>query len=349
MLRFEDDRLAESGFKKKLTLALVGGETLLGKKLIESLAKDKKHKIFSFSASGEGNLTQAEGEAVYLEPLEERTIHEAKAVILAGNEMGARKAYELGKAANGQLELIDCTGYLEGEPEARIVAPLVQDVQLADDWLLVLAHPAASALALILKRLQGYRKLRQVVVHIFEPASGQGMRGVTELHEQTTSLLAFKPLKKETFDVQVAFNLHARYGEDGKASLSEIEQRIERHIATILAGERTLAAIPMPSVRVLGAPVFHGYSFSLWAEFETDIRAQDLREALASAQIDVRGEQDDAPDAVGAAGQSGLIAGDIRVDRNDAHAVWIWVVADNLELQADAVAELMRRRAEEPS
>jgi hypothetical protein len=51
---------------------------------------------------------------------------------------------------------------------------------------------------------------------------------------------------------------------------------------------------------------------------------------------------EESPTGVGAAGQSGLMAGDIRVDRNNAHAVWIWVVLDNLRVTADAAADVIR-------
>jgi hypothetical protein len=33
--------------------------------------------------------------------------------------------------------------------------------------------------------------------------------------------------------------------------------------------------------------------------------------------------------------------GDLRVDRNNPRAVWLWMVADNLRLLADSVASLL--------
>jgi len=40
-------------------------------------------------------------------------------------------------------------------------------------------------------------------------------------------------------------------------------------------------------------------------------------------------------------GQSGLIAGDIRIDGNNPRAAWLWVVGDNVRLMADAAADLL--------
>ncbi len=323
-------------------LALVGAETLLGKELTTVLEDlPSAAMVVRFAATGEGNFGEADGEAVYREPLESKQLSEVRAVLTAGSPEGAQKAYELVRAMDPRPLLIDCTGHLENQPEARIVSPLAEEIELGGSWLLVIAHPMSGALALILKRLTRYRKFRQAVAHIFEPASERGFRAASELHEQTTSLLSFKPLTKEIFDSQLGFNLLPKYGNAAPVSLSAVEQRIDRDLATLLANQRASGPLLMPSLRVIAAPVFHGYSLSIWVEFETDINAEEVGEALASAQIEVRDSTEEAPHNVGAAGQSGLIAGDIRVDRNNPKAAWLWIVADNLRLTADGAAALI--------
>ena len=334
--------MAKLNSKPKTKLALVGSETLLGTELAEVLKnRAPESNLVTFAASGEGNFADAEGEAVYVEPLDAKTMSESQAVLLAGSSEGAQKAYALAKEAGGRPLLIDCSGYLEHLPEARILAPLLQDPDLRERWLVVIAHPAASSLALILKRLARYRGLKQLVVNIFEPASEYGKKGIGELHQQTANLLAFKPLTKELFDAQLSFNLLAQYGEEAPVKLAATESRIERHLATLLAAEQSGVEIPIPSIRLVAAPVFHGYSMSIWCEFETNVTAGEVGEALACAQIEVRAKDEEPPDNVGAANQSGLIAGDIRVDRNNAHAVWFWVVGDNIRLVADEAADLI--------
>lgn len=326
---------------KTFKVAIVGGETLLGRELKEIVeARGLGATVAAYSATGEGNFGQEEGEAVYLEPLGPAAIREAGAILLAGSREGALKAFE-SRRSEGRAVLIDCTGELEDRPEARLVAPLIEEVKPSDGVLLTLAHPAAAAIALVLMRLAKYRPLRRAVVHVFEPASERGNRGVSELHQQTTGLLAFKPLEKKLFDAQLSFNLLAQWGEDAPGKLLNVEQRIERHLATLLSRQAPAAVLLMPSIRVIQAPVFHGYSVSLWVEFEGDIGAQAVGESLASSQIEVRGATVDAPDNVGAAGQSGLIAGDIRIDPNNPRAAWLWVVADNLRLMADGAADVV--------
>lgn len=325
-----------------LRLALVGGDTLLGREIEEVIEnRGTAAAITPYAASGEGNFGEQEGEAIYLAPLEAASISEDRAVLIAGSAEGALKAYGIVKAAGGRPLVIDCTGHLDQEPEARIVAPLLGLPNLNSSWLIVLSHPAASALALVLTRLSRYRAVERAVVHIFEPASERGKRGISELQQQTTSLLSFKSLDKAVFDAQLSFNLLAQYGQQAPGKLSAIEQRIERHVATLLSHQPSSRPLPMPSLRLVQVPVFHGYSMSLWLEFEVDIQAGEIEHALASAQIEIRGQDQEAPTNAGIASQSGLAVGDIRVDRNNSRAAWIWVVADNLRLTADAAADVL--------
>lgn len=198
----------------------------------------------------------------------------------------------------------------------------------------MIAHPAAIALTMLLVRLTKVAPQRRSVIHIFEPASERGQQGLDELQQQTVAVLSFKKLKTDVFDAQLGFNLLARYGEEAVEPLENIEQRVERHLASLLAG---WPGIPMPSLRVIQAPVFHGHSFSVWVEFETTPDtggfAEKLGRELARQDVDVR--PDDPPTNAGIAGHSGISVGAISADPNNSRACWLWMVADNLRLAAE--------------
>jgi aspartate-semialdehyde dehydrogenase len=194
----------------------------------------------------------------------------------------------------------------------------------------VIARPAAIALAMLLGRLSKFTRIRRSVVNVFEPASERGQRGLDELQQQTVGVLAFQKLKKDVFDTQVAFNMLARYGEEALEPLEGIEQRVERHLASLLTA---WPGVPMPSLRVIQAPVFHGHSISAWVEFEENPGAEMLARNLAEAGLDVRA--DEPPTNVGMAGQSGLSVGAIAVDHNQPRASWFWLASDNFRLAAE--------------
>jgi aspartate-semialdehyde dehydrogenase len=182
------------------------------------------------------------------------------------------------------------------------------------------------------------------LVHIFEPASERGQAGIEELQQQTVSLLSFKSMPKKVFDQQLSFNMLARYGEDAPMPLDTAELRIERHLATLLSRLPRAGAPPvMPSLRLVQAPVFHGYSMSLWVEFENSPGVEAVESALVDAHIDVRGSDLEPPTSTGAAGQSGISIGGVAMDRNAPQACWLWLTADNLRLAAENAVAVARQ------
>ncbi len=137
----------------------------------------------------------------------------------------------------------------------------------------------------------------------------------------------------------------AKYGTEAPASLEEIELRIERHLATLLAFEGDGEGAPMPSLHLAQAPVFHGYSFSAWVEFEGNPGVEAIANGLAYEAIEVLSEDFDPPNNVGQAGQSGIAVGAISPDRNNAEAVWFWLAADNVRLAAENAVMVARQLA----
>jgi aspartate-semialdehyde dehydrogenase len=327
-----------------LNVALVGGDTLLGRELQDVLGRRLTGvPVRSYAPNAEGNFADQEGEAVYLEPFGPTALQHGSAVVFAGTGEGAEKVYTLAKEKHPQPYVIDTTGLLEHHEEARVISPFLAEPDLKQTWLWEMAHPAAAAIALTISKLSQYAGVKHVVGHVLEPASERGQKGVSELHQQTTDLLSFKPLKKDVFDAQASFNLLPQYGSDSKINLLDIETRIERHLTSLLGASIHPRVLPLPSVRLVQAPVFHGYSISLWVEFSSHVVPTELIEPLSSAHIEVRTEGQDAPNNVEAATQSGLIVGDIREDRTNRDAVWLWLVADNLRLVADGVADVLER------
>jgi aspartate-semialdehyde dehydrogenase len=192
----------------------------------------------------------------------------------------------------------------------------------------------------VLSRLHPNFPIARSIVHIFEPASERGKSGIDELQQQTVNLLSFKELPKDIFGAQLSFNMLPRLGEESAVQLHEVEDRIERHLATLL--ERVETGAPMPSIRLIQAPVFHGYSLSFWIEFEDAPDMNELEGALSGDWVDVRAENVEPPDNAGVAGQSGISVGAITPDRNDGSAVWLWLAADNLRLTAETAALIAR-------
>ena len=329
------------------TVALVGSESLLAREVRDLAATGGglDLKLIAADEEREGALTRVGDEPAVVIKLNAAGLSDARAVILAGGEESAKKALDL-LGDPPEAAVIDLTFVAEERPDARLRAPMVeedQDEDAREAAVHVIAHPAAIAIALFLRRLHRNDPIRRAVVQILAPASEHGATGVEELQQQTVSLLSFKSMPRAVFDSQLSFNLLARYGDAAPVALEQSELRIERHLATLLALGGDGEGAPMPSLRVIQAPVFHGYGFSAWVEFEEPPEIASMESSLAMEVIDVRGEDVEPPTNVGQAGQSGIAVGAIAPDRNDATACWFWFVADNLRLQAENAVVVARQ------
>jgi aspartate-semialdehyde dehydrogenase len=320
------------------SVAVIGSESLIAREIRDLAASTNLPlKLIAAGDEEEGSLTRLGDEPTVVGALNAASLSDARVVILASGVESARKALNL-LGDPPEAAVVDLTYTAEDVPDARLRAPMVESVEDEDvrqAGVHVIAHPAAIALALFLRRLHRNDPVRRSVIQVFAPASEQGTAGVEELQQQTVSLLSFKSMPRGVFDAQLGFNLLARYGEAAPAALSQTELRIERHLATLLALEGEGEGTPMPSLRVIQAPVFHGYSFSIWVEFEDSPDLEAMQDSLSMDRIDVRGEDVEPPTNVGYAGQSGIAVGAIEPDRNDASAYWYWLVTDNLRLQAE--------------
>jgi aspartate-semialdehyde dehydrogenase len=324
-------------------VALVGSDTLMGREIRDLMANAEGFTLKLIAAGSEetGRLTRVGDEPSVVSDLTAESLADARAIVLAGTAESSRRALEFAKAAPDAV-IIDLTFAAEEMPDARVRAPAVEEEPLQAP-VHVIAHPAAIALAAFLRRLQSHDPVHRSVVNILAPASEQGTAGVEELQQQTVSLLSFKSMPRAVFDTQLGFNLLARYGEEAPIALEESELRIERHLATLLDAPGEGEGAPMPSLRVIQAPVFHGYSISAWVEFDGNPGVEALENGLSLETIDVRGADLEPPTNVGQAGQGGITVGAIAPDRNNAEAAWFWLVADNLRLAAENAVAVLRQ------
>ncbi|HLH40303.1 MAG TPA: Asd/ArgC dimerization domain-containing protein [Bryobacteraceae bacterium] len=312
-------------------VAVVGGDSLLAREIRDLLSESSPPpRVQLISAAGDNTavFSSEDDEAIVMTPLVAENLEGARVAFLAGSPASSRRAFKI-NPPDGPV-LIDATAALEERPEARLRAPSAEASKPARSRIQVIAHPAAIALAMLLPRLGKIAPIQRSIVHVFEPASERGQRGLDELQKQTVAVLSFQKMQKDVFDAQLGFNLLARYGEEALEALELIEQRMERHLASLLAN---YPGIPMPSLRLIQAPVFHGHSFSVWIEFQDNPGASAISAALGGSGIDVRPSEP--PNNVGVAGTSGLSVGAIVEDHNSPRACWLWMAADNIKLTAE--------------
>lgn len=325
---------------------LLGGESLVGKDFQARFEDSKLKAHLTLTAAGEGvsaiiaaPASDDDDEPEVIQALDGDQIASAKVIVLSGGAEEARAAFTLVQKHQGRAAVVDLTGELATQPESRVRAPFFETKPPEAGVVHSIPHPASYLLAHFLTQLHQGQPVRRAVATVFEPASMSGLRAINELQRQAIGLFTFKPLPKDVFGEQVAFNLIARPGEESTIGWAGREKRIERDLASLLAID---GAVPMPSLRLVQAPVFHGYAISLWVEFATSVKLATLLDHLKEEGADLRTEDLDPPNNVNMAGQSGYAVGAVEVDHNDSRACWFWLAADNHQLSAELAVDVVR-------
>lgn len=317
---------------------VVGASSLLGKELVEELSASRTPWDLRLADTAEtsAQLTAAGDEALVVQPLSPEMFEGCNIVFFAADVQTTLAHWKEASAAGASI--VDLTGVLESEPRAQVRSPLIADTiantqpLTTDIRIVVPAHVAAVVLGLIGARLRSSFADAHIAATVLEPASQQGNQGLDEMHQQTISLLGLHSLPQEIYDAQVAFNLRVSLGEAAKLDLGNISSTIRRHLK-IVVQEQTASSI---SFQLVQAPVFHGYTMSIYAELPGNADAGAVRGALHGGLLTLADSRDDAPSNQSVMQESGI---SIALSEDPARSIdrrsfWLWAAADNLKLAA---------------
>jgi aspartate-semialdehyde dehydrogenase len=205
-------------------------------------------------------------------------------------------------------------------------------------------------LGIVASRLNAAFGRVHLAATVLEPASQQGSKGLDELHQQTVSLLGFHSLPQEVYDAQVAFNLRVGVGDAAKLDVAEIASTVRRHLKAV-AGESIARSV---SLQLVLAPVFHGYTMSVYAQLPANAEIKALQGALHGGVVHVTNADEEAPSNQSVVQESGIAVTltEESPARESVRGFWLWIAADNLKLTArHAVAcaeELVALRTARP-
>lgn len=322
-------------------VAIVGAGSLKGKEVAEVLNERNfpslDVKLLDDDESL-GKLETMKDEVTFIQSVRPEQFDNVDFTFFASDAESARTNWKAARKVGS--DIIDLSFALEDEPGVTVRSPWVErqlrlpfspGLQPAP---VVVAHPASVVLALMVLRTQNASELKHVAATVFEPASEHGQKGMDELHEQTINLLSFQQLPMAVFDVQVAFNMVARYGAQSTTTpLSAVQERIRRHYLQIVGKQA-----PPPSLLVLQAPIFHGEAFAVHVQTQDIVDVAKLVEALSGDHFTITQSTDEAPSNVNVAGQANVLIS-IVPDENDKTSFWLWAAADNLRIAASTAVE----------
>jgi aspartate-semialdehyde dehydrogenase len=321
-------------------IVIAGASSLLGAEL-KTLLEESQFAGWDLRLLDEedaaGTLTEAGGEPVVIQPVDEGSFERARFVFFTGSPEFAESNFAAALAAGAVA--IDFTGKVSTKDQASSPwfpkldefwsPPLRPKVQPDGThfWILSAAAVAATSLSFGLRPVG----LRRLSITFLRPVSEAGRAGIEELESQTGQLLSFQSVGKPVFDTQVAFNLLERYGPRSRQNLAAVRKALREEIHACVSKQRAV----LPALEVLHAPTFYGMMFSACAELDPGVAdTESVSNACREAGFSVARDEDGTPSNVSAAGENTIQLGVPQADTTVHGTWWFWGAADNLRLPA---------------
>lgn len=331
--------------KSKYVVAVVGATGAVGNEMMLTLEQRDfpvdKLRLFA-SERSEGKTLEFHGNQIAVEALTQNSF---KGIDIALFSAGAERSKTWAPvAAKSGCVVVDNSSQWRMDPEVPLVVPEVNPHDLK--WHKgIIANPNCSTIQMVvvLKPIHAAAGIKRVVVTTFQSVSGTGKKAMDELMQQTTDLLNFRPVQKNVYPHQIAFNCLPHIDAFLENGYTKEEMKMVNETIKIM-GDNTIR-LTATTVRV---PVFRCHSESLNIETIKKISANEVRAVLSAAPGVVvfdAPEKNIYPLPVDVADKDDTYVGRIREDESIENGINMWIVADNLRkgaaLNAVQIAETL--------
>jgi aspartate-semialdehyde dehydrogenase len=312
-------------------VAVAGATGAVGAEFLR-LLEDRPFPLASLkllaSARSAGKKIRFKGEDITVEELTDDSF---KGVDIAFFSAGGSRSKQFAPAATeAGAVVIDNSSAFRMDPAVPLVVPEVNgEASLTHRG--IIANPNCSTIILLmaLTPLHRLSPVRRVVVSTYQAASGAGAAAMEELEEQTRAIVAGKPVVKECFPHQIAFNLFSHNTAIDDTGYNEEERKMVKETRKIL-GIPDLA-VTATCIRV---PILRAHSESVNIEFAGKRpTVEEARAAIAAFPgvrvVDDR-ETNTFPMPLDASGMDDCLVGRIREDLSHPNSLDLFVCGDQI-------------------
>ena len=334
----------------KYNIAVIGATGNVGREILNILDERNfpiENLYLLASSRSKGNKINFKNHELIVEDLSEFDF--TKAQISLFSPGGSVSAEFAPKAAAAGCIVIDNTSYFRMKDDVPLIVPEVnvdalQEFFDENNRSNIIANPNCSTIQMVvaLKPLHDAAIINRVVVSTYQAASGAGKDAMDELFNQTQDIYVNKPIKKNKFTKQIAFNVIPHIDSFLENGNTKEEEKMVNETKKILDPGIKVSAT---CVRV---PIFISHAESINIEFDSPLNHKQATELLKNFEgisvIDYRKDEGYIT-PVEAAGEDKVYVSRIRDDTTVDNGLNIWVVADNLRkgaaLNAVQIAELI--------
>lgn len=199
----------------------------------------------------------------------------------------------------------------------------------------IVGNPNCSTIQLVrvLKPLARAFSIERVILTTYQAASGVGRSGIQELFQRSKSIVDGTPeAKYERFPVPLAFNVIPQVGEISEDGAALEERKLINESRKIL----NLPTLKL-SATCVRVPVVSGHSEAVYVEFGRAADRAQVEDALleeGGIRLYRHRQQTPYPTPRQLENRGDVHVGRVRIDPCNSRGVWLWVVADNLQVGA---------------
>jgi aspartate-semialdehyde dehydrogenase len=231
------------------------------------------------------------------------------------------------------------------DPEVPLIVPEINSAD-AGSHSGILANPNCTT-AITLMAVHPLHKvfgLKRIIASSYQAVSGTGARAIEELRDQVEAIASGKPVSKEVYPHQIAFNVLPHVDSFLEDGYTREEMKMQNEGRRIMHLPHFTA-----SVTCVRVPVYRAHSVAVTAEFEKPVSLEKAREVLMGAPgIILHDDPSKAiyPMPIECSGEDDCRVGRLRLDCALPNALTFWVSGDQLlkgaALNAVQIAELLR-------
>jgi aspartate-semialdehyde dehydrogenase len=337
--------------KDKYIVAVVGATGAVGNEMIATLEQRQfpveSLRLFA-SERSVGKSLSFRDKDIPVEAIDENSFNGIDIALFSAG--GERSKIWAPVAAESGCVVIDNSSQWRMAPEVPLVVPEVNEHDLK--WHKgIIANPNCSTIQMVvvLKPIHDVAQIKRVVVTTFQSVSGTGKKAMDELMQQTTDILNFRPVKKDVYPHQIAFNCLPHIDLFLENGYTKEEMKMANETKKILGDDSI--QVTATTVRV---PVFRCHSESLNIETAKKITPNEVRATLSIAPgiiVYDAPEKNIYPLAIDVADKDETYVGRVREDNSVECGINMWIVSDNLRkgaaLNAVQIAEKLVESAKQ--
>ena len=328
----------------------MGATGAVGEEILKILAERKfpvgELKLLA-SARSVGKKYSFAGRSIAVEELKENSFIGVDIVLASAGGSVSKKFAPL--AVKAGAVVVDNTSAYRMDPNVPLVVPEVNPEDIKNHKGII-ANPNCSTIIMNVAVYPIYKKygVKRIQVSTYQAASGAGAKAMEELKIQAGDYLAGRPVKKEIFPHQIAFNLFSHNSSIKEDGYNEEEIKMVKETHKIFHDPKLKIAATCVRVPILRA---HSESISLELEQKPDLNA--IRKLLSKTP-GIKIVDDQAknyfPMPLEASGQDDVLVGRIRQDTSHSKGLCLFVSGDQIRkgaaLNAVQIAEILCHRGQ---